>query len=133
MASISSASLALTHDHTKKTVRAVVRCTVNFTALELCNMKTCPESRLFKLKCQLWGEDSGLTGADDFLFTYQTVFFFPDPTPTASESRTFDVLLGEGVLDEDWGQDEVYGKLILTNLFTLVKVTKKTNVVHHSF
>ena len=35
-------------------------------------------------------------------------------------------------MDEDWGQDEVYGKLILTNLFSLVPVTKKTNVVHHS-
>jgi hypothetical protein len=87
---------------------------------------------LFKLKCQLWVEDSGLTGADDCLFTYQTVFFFPDATPTGSEIRTFEVVLGEGVLDEAWGQDEVYGKLILTNLFSLVPVTKKTNVVHPS-
>jgi len=133
MATITNATLSLTHDHSKKTVRAVVRCNVNFTALELCHMKTCPGSRLFKLKCQLWGADSGLTGADDFLYTYPTVFFFSDPTPTASESRTFDVLLGEGVLDEDWGQDEVYGKLTLTNLFTLIRVTKKTNTVQHSF
>ena len=50
-----------------------------------------------------------------------------------SETRTFEVVLGEGVLDEDWGQDEVYGKLILTNLFSLVPVIKKSNVVHHSF
>jgi len=133
MATITNASLSLAHDKHKKTVNSVVRCTVNFTALELCHMKTCKEARHFKLKCQLWGEDSGLTGADDFLFTYATVFFFPDATPAASESRTFEVLLGEGVLDEDWGQDEVYGKLILTNLYTLVKVTKRTNVVHHSF
>ncbi len=133
MATITNASLSLTHDHTKKTVKSVVRCTVNFTALELCQMKSCSEAKLFKLKCQLWGEDSGLTGADDFLFTYTTVFFLPDASPTGSESRTFEVVLGEGVLDEDWGQDEVYGKLILTNLFTLVQVAKKTNVVHHSF
>jgi len=133
MATITNANLSLSHDKVKKTVQAVVRCTVNFTSLELCQMKTCKEGRWFKLKCQLWGEDSGLNFGDDFLFTYQTVFFFPDPTPSASESRTFDVLLGEGVLDEDWGQDEVYGKLILTNLNTLVAVKKKTNVVHHSF
>jgi len=133
MATITNASLSLAHDQTKKTVNSVVRCTVNFTALELCQMKTCKDARLFKLKCQLWGEDSGLTGADDFLFTYQTVFFFPDASPTGSETRSFEVLLGEGVLDEDWGQDEVYGRLILTNLFTTTKVTKKTNVVHHSF
>jgi hypothetical protein len=133
MATITSANLALTHDHTKKTVRAVASCRVNFTALELCQMKTCSGNRFFKLKCQLWGADSGLTGADDFLFTYSDVFFFPDTTPTGSESRTFDVLLGEGVLDEDWGEDEVYGLLKLVNLSTLVQVTKKTNTVSHSF
>jgi hypothetical protein len=90
--------LSLTHDHTKKTVRAVVRCNVNFTPLELCQMKTCTGVRHFKLKCQLWGADSGLFGADDFLYTYPTVHYFPDPTPAATEACTFDVLLGEGVL-----------------------------------
>jgi hypothetical protein len=133
MATITNAKLALRHDHTKKTVLAVVTCDVNFTALELCQMKACDKARFFKLKCQLWGEDSGLTGADDFLFTYSNVFFFPDPTPTAKESRKFEVLLGEGVLDEDWGQDEVYGLLKLVNLSTLVEVKKKTNTVSHSF
>lgn len=133
MATITNRVLKLTHDHTKKTVRAVVTCNVNFTALELCQMKTCKEARAFKLKCQLWGADSGLTGNDDFLFTYSSVFFFPDPTATATESRTFEVLLGEGVLDEDWGQDEVYGLLMLTNLSTLVQIRGKTNEVSHSF
>lgn len=133
MATITNAKLVLTHDHAKKTVRAVVSCNVNFTSLELCQMKTCPGARFFKLKCQLWGEDSGLTGADDFLFTYSDVFFFPDATPAATESRTFSVLLGEGVLDEDWGRDEVYGLLRLTNLNTLIEVKRKTNTVSHSF
>ena len=133
MATITNATLALAHDHRKKTVKATVTCKVNFTALELCQMKNCSGIRLFKLKCQLWGEDSGLTGADDFLFTYSDVFFFPDTTPTATESRTFDVLLGEGVLDEDWGQDEVYGLLKLVNLYSMIEVKKKTNTVSHSF
>lgn len=133
MASITNAKLALTHDKPKKTVRAVVTCDVNFTTLELCQMKACPGLHLFKLKCQLWGADSELTGADDNLFTYSTVFFFPDPTPTATESRTFDDLLGEGVLDEDWGEDEVYGLLKLVNLSSLVQVKKKTNTVSHHF
>ena len=133
MATITDRKLALTHDHRKKTVQAVVTCKVNFTPLELCQMKACPGTRLFKLKCQLWGADGGLFFGDDFLFTYSDVFFFPDPTPTATESRTFTVLLGEGVLDEDWGQDEVYGRLLLTNLSTLVQVKKKTNTVEHHF
>jgi hypothetical protein len=133
MATITNAILSLKHDHEKRTVRAVVTCDVNFTPLEICQMKTCPETKLFKLKCQLWGEDGGLTGADDFLYTYPTVFYFPDPTPTPTEKRTFDVLLGEGVLDEDWGEDEVYGLLKLINLYTLAEIKKKTNTVSHSF
>ena len=132
MATITNAVLSLTHDHTKKIVHAVVKCNVNFTAIELCQMKTCG-GRWFKLKCELWGSDSGLTGSDDKLYTYSNVFYFPDPTPTAVETRTFDVLLGEGVLDEDYGEDEIYGKLILVNLPTLVSISKKTNTVHHSF
>ena len=123
----------LAHDHTKKTVRAIAKCSVNFTHLELCQMKACPNGRLFKLKCDLWGADSGLTGADDHLYTYGTVFYFPDTTPNASESRSFDVVLGEGVLDEDWGEDEVYGLLRLINLSSNVAIQKKTNTVSHSF
>ena len=132
MATITNAVLSFAHDHEKKTVRTVVRCTVNFNALELCQMKMC-KGRWFKLKCQLWGADSGLTGADDYLYTYSNVFYFPDVTPNTIENRVFDVVLGEGVLDEDWGQDEVYAKVILQNLNTFVSTTKKTNTVHHNF
>ena len=53
MATITNTNLVLTHDHTKKTVRAVVKCNVNFTALELCQMKMCKGARFFKLQCQL--------------------------------------------------------------------------------
>ena len=133
MAKITSASLSISHDHEKKLVTPVVRCKVEFTGLELCQMKACPRERFFKLKCQLWGEDSFLTGADDFLWTYTNVFYFPDSSPTATEERSFTVTLGEGVLDEDWGEDDVYAKLILQNLLTGGSGTKKTNVVHHSF
>jgi len=95
-------------------------------------MKTC-SGRHFKLKCQLWGADSGLFGDDDFLYTYSDIFYFPDATPNATESRKFEVVLGEGVLDEDWGEDEVYGLVKLTNLTSLVELKKKTNTVPHSF
>lgn len=133
MATITNAQLTLAHDHRKKTVVATVRAQVNFTTLELCQMKSCDAAKLFKLKCQLWGSDSGLTGADDFLYTYTKVFYFPDSSPTAHENVTFTETLGEGVLDEDWGEDEVYAKLRLQNLFTLVEVTKNSNTVSHSF
>lgn len=134
MASISNQKLVITHDHVKKTARCVVTCKVSFDALEQFLMK---QGLKFKLKCELWGDDSGLTGSDDKLFTYTPVKYFPDTTPTPSENVTFDVVLGEGVLDEDGFLggyvDEVYGKLTLTNLYTTVTTSKNTNVVSHSF
>lgn len=134
MATISNQKLAITHDHVKKTARCVVTAKVNFDTLEQFLMK---QGLKFKLKCELWGDDSGLTGSDDKLFTYTPAKYFPDPTPTQSESVTFDVVLGEGVLDEDGFTggfvDEVYGKLTLTNLYTTVTISKNTNVVSHSF
>ena len=53
--------------------------------------------------------------------------------PNAKENRTFEALLSEGVLDEDSGQDEVYGLLKLINLSTLIEIKKKTNTVSHHF
>jgi hypothetical protein len=133
MATITNATLTIAHDHEKKLATPVVKCKVRFTELELCQMKNCPRQKMFKLKCQLWGEDGFFTGSDDHLFNYANVFYFPDPTPAAAEDRTFTVTVGEGVLDEDWGEDEVYGKLILQNLLTGSSGSKKTNVVSHHF
>lgn len=130
MATITDAKISISHDHTKKTARPIVTCKVNFTPYEMSQMKL---GLQFKLVCKLWGADSGLTGSDDFLFTYGTPKYFPDVTPNATENVNFDTVLGEGVLDEDWGVDEVYGKLYLRNLYTLVQVTQKTNTVSHSF
>ncbi len=132
MATIKSAVLTLVHDRKRKTVQATVKATINFTPLELCMMKACP-SRHFKVKCQLWGADSGLTGSDDFLYTYPAVFYFPDSTPNAVETVTFNEVLGEGVLDEDWGEDEVYGLITLVNLVSLIAVRKRTNQISHYF
>ena len=134
MATITNQKLVITHNHTLKTARCVVTAKVNFTQLEMFLMT---QGLKFKMKCELWGDDSGLTGSDDKLFTYTPAKYFPDPTSTASEAVTFDVTVGEGILDEDGFLggyvDEVYGKLILTNLYTSVTVTKTTNVVSHSF
>jgi hypothetical protein len=125
------------HDRTKKTVRCIVTANVNFDQLEIFLMQ---QGLRFKLKCELWGSDSGFD-EDNKLFTYSPVKYYPDPTPTSTEQARFDVTLGEGVLDEDSssipGQggsvDEVYGYLILTNLYTNAKITKSTNERSHSF
>ena len=73
------------------------------------------------------------TGGDDHLFTYPTLKFFPDASPTSTEEVTFSAVVGEGVLNEDLGGDEIYGKLILTNEFTLNEVKKNTNQVNGDF
>lgn len=130
MATITNAKLAITHNHAAKTARVVVTAKANYTAFEVNQMK---EGLKFKLICQLWGEDSGLTGADDFLYTIPMAKYFPDATPSATENVAFEVTVGEGLLNEDIGTDEVYAKLKLTNLFTLITVNKNTNVVSHSF
>jgi hypothetical protein len=133
MATITDAKITIKHDHTRKTAHVTASCKVHFTPIELCLMKNCPEGKLAKLKCQLWGADSGLTGADDFLYTFGNVFYFPDATPSSPESRTFEDTVGEGLLDEDWGKDEVYAKFTLHNLFTGTTMTRNSNVVSHSF
>lgn len=130
MASITNAKLAITHNHAAKSAKVMVTCKINFSAYEQSEMK---DGLRFKLKCQLWGEDSGLTGADDFLYTIPAAKYFPDATPAASENVAFEVTVGEGLLDEDIGTDEIYAKLKLTNLYTLVTVSKKSNQVTHSF
>ena len=132
MASITNAVLSIEHDHEKKLGRVKVTCTVKFTSLELCQMKTC-KGNWFKLRCQLWGADSGLFGGDDFLYTFDKVIFFPDSSPTAIENKSFEVVVGEGLLNEDLGTDEVYAKLLLSNLVSLTTITRKTNEVSHSF
>lgn len=129
MATISNANLQVSHDHTKKTARVIVTAMVNFSAYELSEIR---QGLRFKLRCRLWGSDSGLTGADDALYAFPSKYF-PDSTPSASEKAVFDVTLGEGVLDEDIGTDEVYGRLTLINLYTLTRVSKRTNEVAHNF
>src|SRR6267154_3099370 len=124
MATISNANLAISHDHTKKTARPIVKAQIGFTTYEMNEMK---EGLRFKLKCQLWASERHHNpifedGKDDLLFTYSVVRHYPDATPAVTEDAVFDVTLGEGVLDEDWGVDQIYGKLILTNEYTLVQV-----------
>ena len=134
MARITDRILNLTHDHTKKTVRAVAKCKVKFTALEQFQMNGAPQGSFFKLKCQLWGGVGGfLDIGEEVRFTYTDVFYFPDSTSAAIESRTFDVVVGEGVLDEDLGTDEIFALFKLVNLSTLVEVKRRSDPVSHNF
>jgi hypothetical protein len=133
MATISHAKLQIKHDHSKKLATAVVTGTVTFTSVEQALMRTLPGQRVFKLSCELWGADSWFRGGDDKRYRYPSVYYFADSTPTPAEERKFTVTVGEGVLDEDSGTDEIYGKLVLDNLLFPARVSKNTNEVSHSF
>lgn len=61
---------------------------VQFSAFEMSLMQQNPGTRLFKLRCPLSGADSGLNGADDYLWTYPTGYYFPDGNQSSSETRT---------------------------------------------
>ena len=133
MATLTNAILTVTRNKRKKLVNVKVTAKINFSDLELCLMKNCKKAKLFKIKAELWGEDGFLTGADDHLYTFPSVRFFPDSTPSSTETVTFSDTVGEGLLDEDWGKDEVYGKVILYNYLATNSISKKTNVVKDWF
>ncbi len=130
MASITQRRLDLQRDRATQTVKAVATCRINFTTFEVNQMK---EGLQFRLRCKLMGADSGLTGSDDDLFTYTPSRRFPDSTPTASENVTFEETLGDDVLNEDLGTDEIYARFLLTNLFTQITVRGNSPEVSGNF
>ena len=62
----------------------------------------------FREYIQLWGADSGLTGADDYLYTFPISAFYSQSS-TLTRTRKRDI--ATDILDEDWGKDEVYAKV----------------------
>ena len=132
MVYITDATLTISHDHTKKTARPIARAKINFSPIEFCMMKNCQETKLYRVNCQLWGSDPW-PNPDDYRYTYNQVFYLPDQSPNASESVTFDNTVGQGVLNEDWGRDEIYAKIIAYNLFTFGRSDRNTNTVKHHF
>ena len=130
MATIMSANLTITVSSNK--VTPVMRYKVFFSQGDLNLMKQFPG--LYRVRCELWGADSGLTGGDDKIFVYPTIKVYPDGSPSALEEGNFTAVLNKGAeLDEDFGGDEVYGKVILHNTFANTKVAKNSNEVSGSF
>ena len=133
MATITNVKLTIVEDNRRKTVDVTVKGKVNFTSIEHCLMKNCPKSKWFKLKCELWGADGGLTFGDDKLYVIPHVKHYPDNNPSMSESFTFSDTFASEILNEDWGTDEIYAKLRLRNLYTNTEISRKSNVVTGSF
>ncbi|MFB5599936.1 MAG: hypothetical protein ACE5SW_06890 [Nitrososphaeraceae archaeon] len=127
MVIILNEKLIINHDHNKKLSQVAVSGEIRFTPQELYQMNTNGKC-LFKLKCELWGKD---IVTNDKLFIFNPLKYFPDISPTICEKFTFKEILGEGVLDEDLGKNEVYARLILTNLANGNQIIDKTETVSH--
>jgi hypothetical protein len=130
MASISSVNLKITVSSNKLT--PVVTYKLAFSQGDLNLLKQFPN--LYSVRCELWGADSGLNGGDDKVFIYPITRNYPDSSISAVETGSFEAVLNKGAeLDEDWGGDEIYAKLILTNNFANTRTAKNSNEVSGSF
>jgi hypothetical protein len=59
----------------------------------------------FRLRCRIWGEDSGFNGGNDALFSIAS------KTITADGTYTFTRTVNRSTLDEDWeGNDEIFAR-----------------------
>ena len=119
--------LTIGHDQNGKFTNVIVTGEIRFGPQELYQMVN-HEEKLFKLKCELWGQDMVVK---DKLYTFNPLKYYPTYAANATERFTFKEVLGHGVLDEDLGKDEIYAKLILTNLLTGNQVIDKTDIVRY--
>ena len=131
MASILSATLKITVSSSR--VTPVVTYKLAFTQGDLNLMKQYPN--LFRVRCELWGSDSGFNGGDDKLYTYPITRYYPDATQSALEEGSFSASLNKGAeLDEDWESgDEIYAKLKLINALCGITIARNSNQVSGSF
>lgn len=134
MASITLAKLAVTVTSSKVTPKVSYK--LSFSQGERNLMQQFPG--LFKLRCEIWGSDSGLNGGDDKVFVFPDLKVYPDGSISALEEGSFSATLNKGAqLDEDSSfvddTDEVYAKLVLTNTFAGTSIKKNSNTVTGKF
>ena len=114
MATIDSAILILDAESNNQ-VEVIVLCQLTIPPSEVQSQ--------FRLECTIFGSD---LLRDDFLFSYDSQFFFGF---NANTNSRFTKTVSRGLLNEDLvGRDEVVGKVTLRNL-TLNKVVKRNTSV----
>lgn len=82
-----------------------------------------------QLQSQLWGDDSGFNGADDYLYT------LPSQNIAGAGIYKFSATIPKGTLNEDKSffdnKDEVYSRFRMvsgTNIFPIDVVAKSPNI-----
>jgi hypothetical protein len=104
-------TLTIKRDKNTKTVKATVNCDVRFSQFEQNMMKN---GARFTIGCELWGDDDeGIIGGGDSLrYSFRTRRIVAD-----FDGLIFSKIFVEGKeLDEDNGNDEIYGRLILRSV-----------------
>lgn len=134
MAAIVSAKLSV--KVTSSTVTPTVTYKLAFSQGERNLMQSFPG--LFRLRCEIWGSDSGANGGDDREYTFPVTRYFPDGSISPTEEGSFTAVLTKGAeLNEDNSffddKDEVYAKLVLTNTFAGSSLRKNSNQVSGLF
>jgi len=79
----------------------------------------------FREYIELWGDDSGLTGGDDFLYRAPTSVFDSSSSPL-TRTRNFNV--SNEILDEDWGKDEVYARVRIVPIIPSGDIEKSNTI-----
>lgn len=124
MAAIRNTRLSIGRKDRSGRYPVTVICTVTFLPRELAWMK---EKLNYILKSEIWGDDLFF---DDYLFPLgYTVFGKGGTEPSENNPVKFSQAVPPRMLDEDWGQDEIYAKLKLTNTDTKESVVKRTNII----
>jgi hypothetical protein len=84
------------------------------------------ENRMrFREYIELWGDDWGLTGSDDYLYR-APASVINSQSSTLTRTRKFNV--SNEILDEDWGKDEVFAKVRIIPLLASGDVEKSNNI-----
>jgi hypothetical protein len=94
------------------------------SAIELCQMKTC-QGNWFKLKCSYGVKIQGSL-AQMISYSPSGMYSFSLMPHLLRLKAGHFQWCREGLLDEDFGTDEIYARLNLTNLVSLSAITKKT-------
>jgi hypothetical protein len=135
--------LEFSADRKKRDARYTVSCKVFFTENEVCLMSLCSKGMWFAVECDIWGADppSGRRGDNRLLFVRSWRFpaVFPDQIPTGEIELRHSEVLPERVFNEDYGpppggDDEVYARFVLENMFSRTVVDDKdSNIVYGQF
>lgn len=144
MANLTTPNLQIIRDNSKQTARIIVAGSALFTEYEMSQMKL---GLKFRMECRIIGDDASPGSNDKFTDIFTGDFFdrannvlfvfnpktYPDGSPSSTEKYSFEATVGQSLLNEDKGGDEIVARVTLINLYTGNRVERRTNLVKGDF